>query len=84
MPMMPFIGVRISWLMLARNWLLARLAASACFLGSQQLGLRPLALGDVAQDGLHHHSIPVAIGAGSELDVDRETIATENLPLLQG
>ena len=29
MPMMPFIGVRISWLMLARNWLLARLAASA-------------------------------------------------------
>ncbi len=29
MPRMPFIGVRISWLMLARNWLLARLAASA-------------------------------------------------------
>ena len=29
MPMMPFIGVRISWLMLARNSLLARLAASA-------------------------------------------------------
>ena len=29
MPMTPFIGVRISWLMLARNSLLARLAASA-------------------------------------------------------
>ncbi len=29
MPMMPFIGVRISWLMLARNSLLARVAASA-------------------------------------------------------
>ena len=29
MPKMPFIGVRISWLMLARNWLLASLAASA-------------------------------------------------------
>ena len=29
MPMMPFMGVRISWLMLARNSLLARLAASA-------------------------------------------------------
>ena len=29
MPMMPFIGVRISWLMLARNSLLDRLAASA-------------------------------------------------------
>ncbi|EKD40100.1 MAG: hypothetical protein ACD_75C00176G0001 [uncultured bacterium] len=30
--MMPFIGVRISWLMLARNWLLASVAASACCL----------------------------------------------------
>ena len=29
MPMMPFIGVRISWLIDARNSLLARLAASA-------------------------------------------------------
>ncbi len=29
MPSTPFIGVRISWLMLARNWLFARLAASA-------------------------------------------------------
>ncbi len=29
MPMMPFIGVRISWLMFARNSLLARFAASA-------------------------------------------------------
>ena len=29
MPMMPFIGVRISWLMLARNWLLAWFDASA-------------------------------------------------------
>ncbi|MNS89113.1 hypothetical protein D3C72_1231140 [compost metagenome] len=28
-PMTPFRGVRISWLILARNWLLARLAASA-------------------------------------------------------
>ena len=28
-PMMPFIGVRISWLMLARNSLLTRLAFSA-------------------------------------------------------
>ena len=26
MPMTPFMGVRISWLMLARNWLLAMLA----------------------------------------------------------
>ena len=31
MPITPFIGVRISWLMLARKQLLARLAASAPF-----------------------------------------------------
>ncbi len=30
MPITPFMGVRISWLMLARNSLLAALAASAC------------------------------------------------------
>ena len=29
MPITPFMGVRISWLMLARNWLLARLASSS-------------------------------------------------------
>src|SRR5271165_6108003 len=32
MPMTPFMGVRISWLILARNSLLARLAASAASL----------------------------------------------------
>ncbi|MNT25166.1 hypothetical protein D3C72_1606730 [compost metagenome] len=32
MPMMAFIGVRISWLMVARKVLLARLASSACCL----------------------------------------------------
>ncbi len=35
MPMMPFIGVRISWLMFARNSLLARLAASAVSLAAR-------------------------------------------------
>ena len=35
MPMTPFIGVRISWLMLARNSLLARLAASAASLAAR-------------------------------------------------
>ena len=34
MPMTPFIGVRISWLMLARNSLLARFAASAASLAT--------------------------------------------------
>ena len=37
MPMTPFIGVRISWLMFARNSLLARLAASATFLAVRRL-----------------------------------------------
>ena len=38
MPMMPFIGVRISWLMLARNSLLAIVAASArCLATSSSL-----------------------------------------------
>ena len=40
MPMMPFIGVRISWLMLARNSLLARLASSARFFDSSRSVLR--------------------------------------------
>ena len=35
--MMPFMGVRISWLMFARNSLLARLAVSAALLGDAQL-----------------------------------------------
>ncbi len=35
MPITPFMGVRISWLMLARNSLLARLAASAFSLASR-------------------------------------------------
>ena len=35
MPMMPFMGVRISWLMLARNSLLVRVAASAASLASR-------------------------------------------------
>ena len=44
MPMMPFMGVRISWLMLARNSLLARLAASAASAGFAHLLFGLLAL----------------------------------------
>ena len=36
-PMMPFIGVRTSWLMLATNSLLARLAASAASLALREV-----------------------------------------------
>ncbi len=40
MPMTPFIGVRISWLMLARNSLLARLAERACSIASSSERVR--------------------------------------------
>ena len=50
MPMMPFIGVRISWLMLARNSLLARLAGFGRLLGAGQRLLGELARGAVAVD----------------------------------
>ena len=43
MPMMPFIGVRISWLMFARNVLFHRVAASALLLGAHEF---PRALAD--------------------------------------
>ena len=47
MPMMPFMGVRISWLIVARNSLLARFDASACSLAILQIadGLRQLGIG---------------------------------------
>ena len=41
MPMMPFIGVRISWLMFARNALFAWLAAIAAARGRFGLGEQP-------------------------------------------
>ena len=40
MPITPFMGVRISWLMLARNSLLARLAASAAFRAALRFAIR--------------------------------------------
>ena len=40
MPMMPFIGVRISWLMFARNWPLARFAALGFVFGHVAAPLR--------------------------------------------
>ena len=49
MPITPFIGVRISWLMLARNSLFARLAASAASRACAQLLGGALLLGDVAR-----------------------------------
>ncbi len=56
MPMMAFIGVRISWLMLARNSLLARVASSGHLASPLQFGLAAssggaLALQTVAERG---------------------------------
>ncbi len=49
MPRMPFIGVRISWLMLARNSLLARLASSAASLAAMSSSFRASPLLDLAR-----------------------------------
>jgi len=53
MPMMPFIGVRISWLMVARNWLFARLAASdasrACII-ARRIASRSLTMREMVAD----------------------------------
>ena len=50
--MMPFIGVRISWLMLARNSLLARLASIALSRARRQLGVGRAQLRGARLDGL--------------------------------
>ena len=48
MPMIAFIGVRISWLMLARNSDFAWVAASAATLARSSSASRPLALDELA------------------------------------
>ena len=47
--MMALSGVRSSWLMLARNWVLARLATVGRFLGRRRLSSRAGELGDVGR-----------------------------------
>ena len=65
MPMMAFIGVRISWLMLARNMDFIRVASSAFGLGLLQRDLLFLPLRDVAdRDG---DLRPLACPCGSGL-----------------
>ena len=51
MPTTPLSGVRISWLMLARNSLLARLAASAISLRHSKIRFRLLPAGNVDGHG---------------------------------
>src|SRR5690348_16838811 len=50
MPMMPLMGVRISWLILARNSLLARLPASAASLAKYQLLIEGEQLGGASRN----------------------------------
>ena len=61
MPMMPFNGVRISWLMLATNSLLARLAASAASLASRKRDLGAAPLGDVPGEAKRPHQLALVV-----------------------
>ena len=56
--MIAFIGVRISWLMLARKSDFMRVASSASFLGAAHVFLDALALRDVAADAQHALHVP--------------------------
>ena len=88
MPSTPFIGVRISWLMVARKVDFAWLAASASARsrsasqrhlgGVPRIGLRLLALlqlGDVAE-----HAEQAAVGERTEGELDE--VAALGLPLV--
>jgi hypothetical protein len=64
--MMAFMGVRISWLMLARKVLLALAGLGRRVARFFQFGRHALALGDVARRGQHagHGAVGVAVDAG--------------------
>ena len=61
MPSTPFIGVRISWLMVARKPDLARLACFGIVARFGQRLFQRLALGDVAADALHFDQAAMGI-----------------------
>ena len=61
MPRMAFIGVRSSWLMLARNWLLASVGGLGGGLGLLRPLFGPLALGDVVGYPHQPHDLSLAI-----------------------
>ena len=70
MPITPFMGVRISWLMLARKRLLARLAASAPSRAPNQFRLVALPFGNLLRDSDDPNQLPglVANGKGPVAD----------------
>jgi hypothetical protein len=65
MPSTPFIGVRISWLMRARNELFAWFAASAASRAEAQRFLAALVLRDVARDGDPADALVELVGSGA-------------------
>ena len=79
--MTAFIGVRISWVMLARNSLFARFACSALCVASLQRLLVSLALGDVAGGGEHALQLPVAVVEGGRVVGDHGFLA---VPVARG
>ena len=68
MPRMAFMGVRISWLTLARNSSLARLAASAASLARRNSSSSRLRSGDILddRDGSRRAGRPRRAGARSD------------------
>jgi hypothetical protein len=69
--MMPFMGVRISWLTLATNWDFISAAARAVSARRFQRGFRFLLGGNVAHDGLDHRF--TIQGHGVQRDLGRES-----------
>ena len=82
MPITPLSGVRISWLMLARNWLLAWLAASAASF-SRSSSSDCLLLRDVLDRAfvVQQIAVVVAIGPGIFDDPDHLAVLAADLRL---
>ena len=66
-------GVRISWLTLARNSSLARLAASAASLARAQLFLGPFSFSHIADEG--DEQVVLAHSDGGDADLGGELAA---------
>ncbi len=77
-------GVRISWLMLARNSLLARLAASAASLARRRSSSALLAVGDVAGDADDPGGRAGGVAVGAERHELVPLLAADRHDLLEG
>ena len=72
MPRMPFIGVRISWLMFARKSLFGLCGLLGFLPGRADGFLRALALGNVAPNSMNQP--PAMLLDGRQQDFDREDL----------